>query len=70
VNNQDESKEYINIKGILVGNGVMNFAHNSLERAQIEYLNEHDFIDDRLWNIYSSSCTRDFNSPRCKYFLY
>lgn len=33
-------------------------------------MNEHDFIDDRLWTIYQSSCHRDFNSPRCRYFQY
>lgn len=29
---------------------------------------EHDFVDDRLNTIYRSSCMKDFNSPRCKYF--
>lgn len=29
---------------------------------------EHDFIDERLWSIYRTSCAVDFESPRCKYF--
>ncbi len=31
---------------------------------------EHDFVDERLWGIYKQSCAKDFESPRCKYFLY
>lgn len=48
----------------------MNFGHYSLDKSQIQYVQEHDFIDDRLWTIYQSSCARDFNAPRCKYFQY
>lgn len=48
----------------------MNFKDSSLDKSQIEYMWEHDFIDDRLWSIYRESCRKDFNSPRCKYFQY
>ena len=60
--------KYINLKGLIVGNGVMNFKDNSLDKSEIEYMIEHDFVDDRLHGIYRSSCLVDFNSPRCKYF--
>lgn len=48
----------------------MNFKDSSLDKSQIEYMWEHDFIDDRLWGIYRESCRKDFESPRCKYFQY
>ena len=48
----DHEQTYINLKGILVGNGVMNFEDNSLDKSQIEYMAGHDFLDHRLWEIY------------------
>lgn len=70
VNNQGDISEYVNLKGLLIGNGVMNFKDNSLDKSEIEYMWEHDFIDDRLWGIYRESCRKDFHSPRCRYFQY
>ena len=67
-NNEGPIEDYINLKGILVGNGVMNFRDNFLDKSEIEYMYEHDFVDQRLWSIYRHSCMRDFSSPRCKYF--
>lgn len=69
-NNQGDISNYINLKGILIGNGVMNFGDDSLDKSEIEYMWEHDFIDDRQWTIYLDSCKKDFHSPRCKYFQY
>lgn len=31
----DEKLKYINIKGVLIGNGVMSFLDNSLEKSEI-----------------------------------
>ena len=33
--------EYVNLKGILVGNGVMSFEDHSLEKSSIEYMIGH-----------------------------
>lgn len=52
----------------MIGNGVMDFTDNRIQKSSIEYLYGHDFIDDRLWTIYQSSCMKDFDSPRCQYF--
>lgn len=66
--NQDSQvDDYINLKGIFLGNGVMNFRDNSLDKSEIEYMYEHDFVNQRLWSIYRHSCLKDFNSPRCRY---
>lgn len=54
----------------MIGNGVMNFGDDSLDKSEIEYMWEHDFIDDRQWTIYQESCKKDFHSPRCQYFQY
>ena len=48
----------------------MNFMDNSLNKSNIEYMIEHDFVDDRLQGIYKDACLRDFDSPRCNYFQY
>lgn len=34
-NNMDEKLKYINLKGVLIGNGVMSFLDNSLEKSEI-----------------------------------
>lgn len=63
-----DASQKINLKGLFIGNGVMDFSDNSLDKSEIEYMYEHDFLDDRLFGIYRSSCLKDFNSPRCQYF--
>lgn len=42
----------MNLKGILVGNGVMDLADNELEKSQINYMFSRNFIDptlDKYW---------------------
>lgn len=34
-NNQGDISNYINLKGLIVGNGVMNFKDNSLDKSEI-----------------------------------
>lgn len=58
----------VNLKGILVGNGVMSFEGGSLETSQIDYMVDHDFIDPDLVPYYRSSCLADPESAGCHYF--
>lgn len=69
-NNMDQKLAYIYIKGIMVGNGVMDFTDNSLERAEIQYMIDHQLISNRMETIYERACARDFDSPRCMFFRY
>ena len=70
MNNMDEKKPYVNLKGIMVGNGVMNFEDHSLDKSAIQYMTDHDLVSNRLKYIYDHACTADFNSPRCRFVKY
>ena len=43
--NIDNPDTTIKLKGILVGNGVMSFENGELEKSEISYMVERDFID-------------------------
>jgi hypothetical protein len=58
----------INLKGILVGNGIMSFLNGALEESSIEYMVNHDFIDPDLIPYYRGSCMVDSESAGCRYF--
>lgn len=59
---------YINITGIMVGNGVMNFGDHELDISSIEYMNTHNFLNPTLMNMFKESCKQDYWSPRCNLF--
>ena len=59
----------INLKGILVGNGVMSFEGGELEKSEAEYMIDHNFIDPELLIYYKISCLLDYNSAGCNYFI-
>jgi carboxypeptidase C (cathepsin A) len=67
VYNTFESKK-INLKGILVGNGVMSFLGGTLESNRIEYLVNQEFVDPDLLPYYRGSCLIDPESAGCQYF--
>jgi hypothetical protein len=69
-NNNDQTLKYINIAGIFVGNGVMDFTDHSLEKTEIQYMIDHQLISNRMELIYLRACSQDFESPRCKFFRY
>jgi hypothetical protein len=69
-NNEDKSLKYINIKGIMVGNGVMSFVDNELDKSQFQYMINHQLISNRMETIYERACFKDFESPRCQFFRY
>lgn len=67
-NDQNRSTK-INMKGILVGNGIMDFTNGELENSQIEYMVDRDFIDPELVNYWKTSCQTDPDSAGCNYFI-
>lgn len=66
----DQRLAYISIKGIMVGNGVMDFTDNSLDKTEIQYMLDHQLISSRMETIYERACFSDFDSPRCMFFRY
>ena len=65
--NLNASKQ-INLKGILVGNGIMDFRGGELERSSIEFMLDRDFVDPELAPYYKLSCLSDPDSAGCSYF--
>ena len=51
----------------MVGNGVMDFTDNSLDKSEVQYLFNHDMISNRMMGIYHNACQKDYKSPRCKF---
>lgn len=68
--NRDSKNPPIALKGIMVGNGVMNFEDHSLDKSEIQYMIDHDIVSNRLETIYHQACTADYTSPRCRFVLY
>jgi hypothetical protein len=66
--NNGGSGKKINLKGIMVGNGVMNFKNGELESSSIEFMIDHEFIDVDLVPYYRGSCYVDPESAGCRYF--
>lgn len=60
----------INLKGILIGNGVMDFSNDELDKSRVEYLIDHEFIDPEVLGYWSNSCQVDPDSAGCKYFKF
>lgn len=48
----------------------MDFTDSSLTKSSIDYMVEHDFISERLINVYKEACSKDFYGPRCRFFRY
>ena len=46
--NKDEKNKFINIQGILVGNGVMSFENDELYKSSIQYMLDHQQSSTRL----------------------
>lgn len=56
------------MRGILVGNGLMSFEDGDLEKAQTNYMIDHEFVDPDLIMYWTKSCKLDENSAGCRYF--
>lgn len=68
--NNGGSGKRINLKGIMVGNGIMSFQNGELEKSSIEFMIDHDFIDVDLVPYYRGSCSMDPEAAGCRYFKY
>lgn len=67
-NNGAGSGKAINLKGMMIGNGVMSFLNGELEKSSIEFMIDHEFIDVDLVPYYRGSCVIDAESAGCRYF--
>jgi hypothetical protein len=43
---------YINITGIMVGNGIMSFVNHSLDKSQIQYMRDHNFLSPAMMEMF------------------
>lgn len=57
------------LRGMLIGNGIMDFTDGSLEQSQIDYMIKHDFVDPDLLPYWKTSCKIDPDSAGCRYFI-
>ena len=58
-NEQEAASARIDFRGIMVGNGVMNFADTDLPFAEIDYAIEHSFVDPMIIPYYNYGCHYD-----------
>lgn len=58
----------INVKGQLVGNGVMSFAGAETEVSETDFVINHEFVDPELIQYWRKSCRLDPVSAGCRYF--
>jgi len=61
-----EPSHKINLKGILMGNPVLNL--QGLQENRIEWMQKHNFIDPQLYPYWLRSCKVDPESAGCQYF--
>ena len=58
----------IDLRGILVGNGVMSFQGGSLQNSQAQYMVDRHFIDPEIIGYWKTSCQFDPDSAGCIFF--
>lgn len=58
--NADPSNPYINLKGFIIGNGLLSYAMN--DNSLIPYAYYHGFVGESLWNQLKV-CKGDFHNP-------
>lgn len=66
--NRNNPNATIPLKGMLIGNGVMDFRDEGLERSRIDYVLQHEFAPPDLEHTYRVACTTDAQSAGCNYF--
>lgn len=66
VSSNDFNGTKINLKGMIIGNGIMSF--DFLQRSEIEFMLQRHFVDPETLNYWKSSCQVDENSAGCRYF--
>lgn len=68
-NDKPETKTKMNLTGVFIGNGVINFRDASLEKSEIEFMISHGFVDPQVKFYWENSCQQDPESAGCAYFL-
>lgn len=56
----------INLKGVLLGNPVLNLL--DLQQNRVEWMISHNLIDPQLLSYWEKSCKVDVDSAGCQYF--
>ena len=62
------AEDKMNLKGIFIGNGVIDFRNDELLKSQVEYLVNRDFIDPEIMQYWQNSCQVDEESAGCQFF--
>jgi carboxypeptidase C (cathepsin A) len=65
--NNPNATTKLNLKGIIVGNGVNN--RNTLTDSTIQFQYGHHLISPYVYEMYSTACTNDPNSAGCTFAL-
>jgi len=66
-NNNASQTLKMNLKGIMVGNGVVE--RSSLDNSTIQFFNGHNLVSPYVFNMYTTACTQDEESAACQYAL-
>lgn len=56
----------INMKGILVGNGIMSFSQ--LPNSEVQYMIDRSFVNPEIRDYWNHGCVFDPESAGCRYF--
>jgi hypothetical protein len=66
--NEKATFDKIDLRGIMVGNGVMSYHNGRLFDNMVEYMIDHYFTDPDLYDYWQTSCKRDRMSAGCRFF--
>ena len=58
----------IQMRGIFIGNGVIDFRGNSLFKSTVDYFIKHDFVDPETLSYWNGACSHDEESAGCQFF--
>lgn len=57
----------INLKGVMVGNGVMDMDMTKRNKALYKFIWERRLVDEDIANVIIDLCDKDINAPSCQY---
>ncbi len=58
----------IKLRGMFIGNGVIDFRGNSIFRSTVDYFIKHDFVDPTTLSYWDNACTHDEEAAGCQFF--
>lgn len=59
LNRDTPADQKINMKGVFIGNGVIDFRDDSLFKSTVEYFINHDFLDPDTFQYWDNACQYD-----------